>query len=590
MKLRSEIEEKYKWDLSKFCESDAVCKKRLDEILKLIPKIKSYKGKLANKKSLLEYLQLIEKIELAFSPLYLYVNCNLDVDLSNSKYNELMGKCTNIESKISVASSFFEPELLALPDDYLKNLTKDENFKNYWFYFKKLIKGKKHILSFKEESILSRVTSFSDEFSGIYENLTDVDLKYEDILDSKNNKHPMNESLYGVYMLNEDRVLRRNASLSLIKAYFDVVNTTSANYIASVKKDWFFAEVSKYKSVFEAATFSDNIKPIVYEKLIANVHELLPFIHQYYKLRAKKLGLTEMYNYDTSLPISNYSKNFSYEDACKLVENSLSVMGSDYIRELSKAFTERWIDVFPNKNKRSGGYQNDCYGHSPVILLNFNGTLREVFTIAHELGHAMHSVYSGKHQCLQTASYTIFVAEVASVVNEVIMLKSLYGNAKDKNEKIYYLDRYLQMFKNTFFTQSMFSEFEDYAHKLVEADEAISKDILNLKYKELLKTYNGPILTIDELGTGWTRIPHFYRPYYVYKYATGFVSAITIANHILNEGEKYLKKYKNFLSSGGSKYSIELLKGADVNLETNQPYEKTYEELSWALNELKKLI
>lgn len=591
MKKRSQINEKYKWDLSKFCKSDKEWYERLEELKALATEVDKFKGKLNDPKTLLKFYNLNEKYYMLSSKLNMYASNNLNCNLSNSNYVEMENIIGAVDNDYGVKTSFYAPEMLSYSEDYLKSLINDKKFSLHHFGLSKLLRNKPHILSEKEEKLLSASANFAGEFSKIFHSLSDVNLKFSNVKNSKGKELPLSQSRYSVYVNSFDRTLRKNAFKELYKQFISYSDTIANNYIANLKADWFYAQSAKFENTLQERLFPDNIQFGVYEKLINNVNNNLKLLHRYYKLKGRALKLKDFTYYDLYVPAAQLKHKYTFEETMETLYQALAVLGSNYVELLKRSVTERWMDVYPTEGKRSGAYQSDIYGVTPIVLLNFEGLTDDVFTTAHELGHAMHSYHSNAAQPWTLAGYTIFLAEVASTVNEVLLLKYFYNKSKTKQEKIYYLEHYLQMFKGTLFRQTMFAEFEDHAHKLIEKNLPISKNVLSNFYENLNKKYQGKsVLHQKEINYEWLRIPHFYNSYYVYKYATGITSAICIASNIFNGVVGSLEKYINFLSAGGSDYSVEILKKAGVNLETDEPYHIAFAEMKWALDELEKLI
>lgn len=590
MKKRSEIQEKYKWDLSKFCASLDECHSAISVLESYAGKFASFKGKLKNRKKLLEWFELSNEFSEIADNVSMFVSANSDTDITNSEFVEIGNVLSGVFDKVSDSAVFFENELLSYGDNFLKKLINDENFKNHHLFFKELIRSRPHYLSEKEEKLLNGVSAFAGEFSQVFSVLTSANLKFNDVENEKGKKLPLTNSKYSVYMESKDRVLRKNAFTEFYKQYKGIEDTVATTFIADLKASWFYTKTSHFKSVLGTALFSDNLPQTVYKTLIKNIEEHLPLLHEYYTVKKRILGLKDFSYYDLAVPATNSNKTVTYEKAFDILKQALSVLGDDYVNLLNKSYNERWIDVYPTENKIDGAYQSGCYGKTPIVLLNYENKVDDVFTLAHELGHAMHTYYSNNTQPRELAGYAIFLAEIASTVNEIILLKHLYENAKTKREKIYYLEYYLQMFKGVLFRQTMFSQFEEYAHSLVQENKPISKTVLSNYYEELNKKYQGKSVKHHKnIALEWLRIPHFYRPFYVFKYATGITSAITIASKILNGEEGALSSYKEFLRAGGSDYPNNVLKQAGVNLESSEPYVYAFNEMKWAIDELKKL-
>lgn len=591
MKKRSQINEKYKWDLTKFYHNDEQWYENVGKLKEMVNEFDKFKGKLNDPKALLEFFALSEKYYMLSSKLNMYASHNSNCNLSNSTYVEMENIISAVDNEQSVKTSFYAPEMLSYSEEYLNGLINNKKFEIYKLGISRLLRNKPHILSENEEKLLNASASFAGEFSKIFHSLSDVNLKFKNVLNSKGKELPLSQSKYSVYVHSFDRVLRKNAFKELYKQFISYCDTFASNYIASLKSDWFYAQSSKFESTLQQRLFPDNISLSVYENLINNVNNNLKLLHRYYKVKAKSLNLKDFTYYDLYVPATQLKQKYSFEEAMEKIYEALAVLGPSYVELLKRSVSERWMDVYPTEGKRSGAYQSDAYGTTPVVLLNFEGLTDDVFTTAHELGHAMHSYHSNESQPWTLAGYTIFLAEVASTVNEVLLLKYFYNNSKTKAEKIYYLEHYLQMFKGTLFRQTMFAEFEDYAHQLIEKNEPISKDVLSKYYENLNKKYQGKsVIHQKEINYEWLRIPHFYSSYYVYKYATGITSAICIASNIFNGVEGALEKYISFLRAGGSDFSVETLKKAGVNLETNEPYNVAFAEMKWALDEFENLV
>ena len=456
-------------------------------------------------------------------------------------------------------------------------------------FFGEIIRSKDIILSKKEEKILGEVGIFADTNHEVFSMFDNADVKFKKVDDGKGNLVEMSHGVYGLMLQNPDQNVRKAAFESMFTAYKDYINTIAANYAGNVKKDWFFAKVRGFKSALDYSMYRENVPPTCYKKLLEAVGEGTPNLHRYMALRKRVLGLDKLNSYDMHISIvKDQELALEYEQAVDLVKEALKVMGKEYSDILATSFTDGWIDVFENKGKRSGAYSWGVYGVHPFVLLNYQKTVHDVFTIAHELGHAMHSYFSNSTQPQQKASYEIFVAEIASTVNEVLLLKHLLKTATGEFRK-YLLSYYLDMFRTTLFRQSMFSEFEVIAHTMVENGEPITADSLSNAYYELDKKYYGEAVEHSDLiRYEWARIPHFYTSYYVYKYATGITTAVSIANNILTKGEKYFEKYKQFLSAGGSLPPLDIIRLADVDLESDAPYKTAMKEFADTLDELEK--
>lgn len=577
MKSRSEIEEKYKWDLSNYCKNVDDFYKRLDKIAGKVGDFKKFEGKLADDDMLFECLELETKIDKELSLLAVYASLKLSEDNSDRVANEMNEKMGLVISKFSTATSFVDVEISKFKDEKLKGLQANKKFKNYVRYFESVLREKKHTLSKKEELLISQLGEFLGGFSNNFDKFTDVDLKFDNIKDSKGKEYEFNQSKYSVYAESKDRVLRKNAFRQINGKHGEFINFLANNYINDVKEDCIFAKIRKYKSALSASIYNEEADEKVYRLLVEKVRENVGLLQRYFEVKRRMLKLDQFAIYDTFAPVvEEIDKTYTYDEAIELIKEAVAVLGDEYVSLIDRAKNERWIDVFPNKNKSSGAFSTGTYGANPVVLTNFEGNLESVFTLAHELGHAMHTYYSEKHQPIQTSNYVIFVAEVASNVNEMLLLRLLLSRAKTKKERIYYYDHFLKQMRSSIFRQTMFSEFEEFAHAEYEKENPLSPELLCEKYEELNNFYHGSkVKQILEMKYEWARIPHFFRSFYVYKYATGLICAIKISHDLLSE-KGFAKKYLKFLSSGCSADPISLLKIANCDLTKSETFDQAF--------------
>lgn len=584
--LRSEVPENRKWDLTPLYKDRDAFEEAFKEIEETIPGISKYTGTLTEDHAY-ECLRANAELVCKLERLYVYTHLFRDEDTSDPERQALMGRVSVLLTKYFSAASFIEPELSKLPTETLKRMATKPEYANYDVMLKDIVRTKKHILSTKEERILSEISAFTGDFSNIFSMFDNADIKFGKVsVDGE--EVGLSHGMYSVLLQHPDQNIRKEAFETYYKAYRDNLNTIAATYAGSVKADSTLARVRGYKSALKQALYADDISDKVYSNLIKAVRKGTPAVHEYVKYRRKALKLKELHMYDMYLPITNdYNIELEYEDAYKLVIEALAPLGEDYKKLLERAYKERWIDVEETKGKRSGAYSSGTYGAHPYVLLNFQKTPHDVFTIAHELGHAMHSYLSNTNQVFEKAEYRIFVAEIASTVNEVLLLKHLISKAEGA-QKRYLLSYYLDMFRTTVFRQTMFAEFEMFSHEEFEAGRPLTAEIMNNKYYELNKQYYGPGVIHDEdIAIEWARIPHFYTAFYVYKYATGLITAVNIANKLLTE-EGYLEKYIKFLSTGGSLYPLPTIEIADVDLRTSEPFNFAMKEFAQTLKELKK--
>lgn len=587
--LRSEIEDKYKWNLSDIVKNEDSWNKIYDETMECVQKVGKFAGKLNNKKDILDCLNFNSAVGEKLERIYVYAKMKMDEDSSLSKYQALTDKVEMLLVKYSAESSFITPEITKLDDEQLKKFALDKDFEKHSCYFESVIREKKYILSENEEKILSNTQTFSDNFHQAFNMFDNVDVDFGEVM-FEGEKIKLTHGTYSMLMQQSDRKVRKVAYRHMFGAYKKMINVLASIYAGNVKKDCFYAKVRGYESAIAKSMYNENVPQIIYQNLTESVDNHISLLHDYLSVRKKQLGLTKIAMWDMHTPIvSEVEHLYEYEEATEIVKNALKPLGEDYAKLLDTAFLDKWIDVFENKGKRSGAYSWGCYGVHPYVLLNYTGVTHDVFTLAHELGHAMHSYYSNKSLPYEKAGYEIFVAEVASTVNEILLLKHLISKAEG-NEKKYLLSYYLDMFRTTLFRQTQFAEFEMVAHKAFENGESLTADFLCSEYKKLNdKYYKSNTLDDDLIKYEWARIPHFYRSFYVYKYATGITSAVVIANGILQNSEN-VKKYKEFLSLGGSMPPSEILKVAGVNLEDKKTFDIAMNEFKQTLNELKKLV
>ena len=545
-----------------------------------------YKGKLGDADKFYECMKKQEKAGRIVEKLYVYAMMLHDSDTARSDYDALMSRATALSVKFSSATAFIVPELISLDESVLKGYIDNPRFSDYDYALKCVMKEKPHVLSEKEEKLLAESADAFSSFRDIFTKTDNADLPLKP-LTHKGEKIPLTHGAYSVIMHSEDRALRKKCFESYYDAYISLINIISATYLGSVKKDVFYARSKNYASVLESALSGEDVDESVYRNLIKWVNKSLKSLHKYMATKKKDLKLNSMHMYDIYVPVvENAEIKLEYDDAYKLVVEGLAPLGEEYRSLLLKAHDERWISVYETKGKRSGAYSVAVYDTHPYVLLNYQKTTHDVFTIAHEMGHSIHSYFSNRTQPYSKADYKIFVAEVASTVNEVLLLRYLLGTAKDNKLKKYLLSYLLEMIRTTLFRQTQFAEFEEFSHDAAEKDIPLTKDLLSDKYLEINKKYYGKSVVSDErIKYEWARIPHFYRAFYVYKYATGIISALAISDRILKEGQKAVDDYFKFLSSGGSDSPVELLKIAGVDLTKDAPFIAAFRTFDDAVKE-----
>lgn len=588
---REKIDCKYKWDLSPIIASKNEFEKLFKEVEISSKEFAGYAGKLSDKKKLLEFLNLERDVSHKLERLFVYASMKKDENGKDSESVALVSRAGGLSSSVSAASSFATPELSSLDVTYLKSLMADKEFIDYTRSLERIIRNKAHILSAAEEKIVAQGGEVFSSFRDIFSMIDNVDIEFPETSDGKGGNVKLSHGTYSVMLSHPKQEVRLEAFQKYYSAYKKQLNTIASIYTSAVKKDWFLNKIRNFKSCKDGALFGEEIEPIVYDNLIKGVSNNLKYVHEYMALRKKIGNFKELHMCDLHFPLfEGVEIALEYEEAYKLVKEGLKVLGNDYQELLETAYTQSWIDVYENEGKRSGAYSWGAYGSHPFVLLNYTKTTHDVFTIAHELGHAMHSYYSDKNNSYEKAQYPIFLAEVASTVNEVLLLKHITATTSDVKTKKFLLSYFLDMFRTTLFRQTMFSEFESITHGMVENNDPLTVENMSANYLALNKKYYGDaVFNDDEISYEWSRIPHFYRAFYVYKYATGITSAVVIADSILNEGEKAVARYKEFLSSGGSVPPLEALKKAGVDLTTTVPFERVMKCFKDTLDELNAL-
>ncbi len=587
---REEIEDKYKWDLSPLCENDEDFYKKINFVKKSLPKLKSYEGKLNNKEDIYSYLMLEKELSKIIEPAEQYCFLKNTECLSDENYNEMQEKLYSMLSEFSVETSFATSELYDLSDQMLDDIISDAGFKDYDRTFKHIKRDKIHKLSKEEEKLLAGM-DFLSGFSDNMEKASDVDFDYGEIESSNGEKFKLTQSNYGKFMRSKDRKLRKEAFCKLNGKFGENINMLANNYICEVKSNCYFSKVRKYPSALASALEDEEVSTEVYDRLIEMVNKNLPLLFDYYKLKQKELGLDDFYIYDTLVSTDKEeNKKYTFEEAINIIKSALKPLGDEYVSLLERAVAERWIDVYPTKDKRSGAFESGIYGFHPYVMTNFEGDLDSIFTLAHELGHAMHSYFSDKTQPREKANYPIFLAEIASTTNEILLLNYFLQTAKNDDEKRPLYNKLFDEVKSTIFRQTMFAQFEERVHSLHEGGEGLTKDKLCREYFELNKRYFGDVILVEETQYEWARIPHFFNSFYVYKYATGMISAICFANKILSNQKNAVDGYFSFLSAGNSQEPLVTLKKAGCDLTDEATFENCFDYLKSMLERWKNLV
>lgn len=591
---RSEVPAEHKWRLEDIYPTDAAWEEDLRKAKKLAEEIATKKGTLGqSSKHLHEALTLQDELLQTLDQVYVYARMRRDEDNANSKYQGLTDRATALSTQAYGAISYIQPEILAIPTNTLKQwIQQDEGLAHYRIMLDEITRFKPHTLSAEEEALLANMSEVASAPSKIFGMLNNADLKFPMITDENGEEVELTKGRYTHFMESKDRRVRKEAFEALYSTYGKFRNTIAASLTSSVKADVFYARTRKYPSALYSALFADNVDISVYDNLIATIREHLPLMHRYISLRKKALGVDELHMYDLYVPIvPEVDMKIPYDQAVQTIKEALHPLGEDYGKVLEEGFTGGWIDVHENEGKTSGAYSWGAYTTHPFVLMNYQDNVNNMFTLAHEMGHALHSYYSNKNQPYTYADYKIFVAEVASTVNEALLMNHLLETTNDKHQRMYLINYYLEQFRGTVFRQTMFAEFEKIVHAKEEAGEPLTADSLNEIYRELNVAYHGPEMVIDkEIELEWERIPHFYRHFYVYKYATGFSAATSLSKQILEEGQPAVERYLQFLKGGSSDFPLNLLKNAGVDMTSPEPIREALAVFKALIEELEQLM
>ena len=592
IRSRAEIPVEDTWAIEDLYATDEAWEQELATIAEDSAFLSAFAGKLGESaENLYNYLERMEQVNAKAELLANYCMRQSDVDTRVAKYQAMTGKFMNVVVSLSAACSFETPEILAISDETLENFFAAEpKLERYRRYLTNARRRKEHILSPAEEKLLAAAGEMSNAPSDIYGNFGNADLTFPNVVDSEGKEYPLSNGTFVLHQSSEDRVLRKSAYENMYRTLGGFKNTAAALVNAQGKQLKFFADARKYPSTLDAALDRTEVPTSVYLNLIEAVHQNMDKMHRYVRLRKKLLGVDELHFYDvyTSL-LSGVDKKIPFAQAKQTVYDALHPLGEEYRAILKEGFENRWIDVYENEGKRSGAYSAGAAVH-PYVLLNYTGTLDSQFTLAHEMGHALHSYLSNKHQNPIDADYVIFVAEVASTCNEALLMEHLLANTTDKRERAYLINHFLEQFKGTLYRQTMFAEFELIMGRLIGEGKTLTAEILCEEYKKLNELYFGPDMVVDdEIAMEWARIPHFYYNYYVFQYATGYSAAIALSRKILAEGESAVKDYLGFLSGGCSKSPIDLLKGAGVDMTSPEPVNQALQLFGELLDEMEEL-
>lgn len=590
-KNRKEISEDFKWDLDSMYESPVAIDADLKNIEESIGELGLYKGRLSESKDVFyKVLKLMEDTSRKISHNYVYTNMKHHEDTRINENQAKAAKAEMISSEFSRATAYIVPEIIGMDQDVLDEYLEDGKISHYKKMIDEILRDKPHTLSQKEEELLAQVGELTGVSETTYEMLSYADMVFPEIEDEDGNKVRIDHFNYSKYIKSKDRRVRKDAFEAEFTTYKKYSNTMASTLFGAIKSEVFNARVRKFPSAIFASLYGDNISTSVYENLISSVHENIPALDKYIDIKKKYFGLDEMHMYDLYLPMSrDYKMDIPYDEAKNIILKALEPMGEEYLSIVKRAFNERWIDVYENEGKKGGAYSWGSYDSHPYILMSYNDDLNSLFTLIHELGHSIHSYYSRTSQPYIYSGYKIFVAEVASTVNETLLIKYLLKNSKDKEEKIYLLNYYLEQFRTTVYRQTLFAEFEKICHERVEAGNPLTSKEFTDIYYGLNELYYGKSCTVDELvGIEWARIPHFYSNFYVYKYATGFSAASVLSSMILKDKDN-VDRYIEFLKSGGSEYPLDQLRSAGVDMENKQAVDDALKVFSGLVDELEDL-
>lgn len=594
IKNRKEIEKKYKWDIEAMYVDARACENDMQQALEMAAEYQKYKGQIANCSQMLLHA-FIEKDEIwkKAEKAYVYARMKRDEDNSVSAYQTLCDKAQTMVANISEATSFFSPEFSAIDEDTIKAFQAEESGLDvYAHLINELLRNRPHVLSHEEENLLAKMSELFSVTDNTFTMLNNADIRFGSIKDETGKDTVLTHGNYMRFMQSKDRNIRENAYTHMYDAYEKQKNTLATLYNYNTKQDVIFSKIRKHDSSLEAALFSDNVPTSVYDNLVSEVHAALPVFHRYMDLRKRLLKTQSLKMHDIYVPlVKRPDDHIGYESAQEMIKHALAPLGKEYVDVLDHAFSQRWADVYENEGKTSGAYSFGSYDSLPYVLLNYDGRLEDVFTVIHEMGHSMHSYYTRKTQPFVYGSHSIFTAEVASTVNEALLMRSLIAGAKNPTEKAYLLNMHLEGFRGTLFRQTMFAEFERNTHKAVEDGEVLTAEWLKENYASLNAKYYGPAVDGDDyISMEWSRIPHFYRAFYVYKYATGYSAATAISERILSIGKTASAAYVEFLKSGESDYPVELLKIAGVDMSKPEPVHHALKTFEVLLDEFEQLV
>jgi len=591
---REELPEELTWRLEDIFSTDDEWEKEYEQLQKDLPQVGDYRGKLANSsESLYSLLQLQDELSGRLGRLFVYARMRYDQDTTNSFYQSMNSKAQNVLTLATSEMSYITPEILSMEESTIEEfIEENDDLKLYEHALHEINRRRPHVLSEREEELLAHASEALRAPSDTFSMLNNADLTFPTVKNEEGKEVDLTHGRYITFLESSDRRVRKDAFKAMYETYGKYKNTFASTLKGNIKTDNFYAKVRNYSSARHAALDANNIPESVYDNLVDAINKKLPLLHRYAELRKEVLKLDEVHMYDMYTPLLPDSEmKVNYEEAKQYVIDGLKPLGEEYVNIVQEAYDNRWIDVPENKGKRSGAYSSGTYGTNPYILLNWQDSVSDMFTLAHELGHSVHSYYTRKNQPYRYGNYSIFVAEVASTANEALLNEYMLNHLEDEKDKLYILNNFLEGFRGTVFRQTMFAEFEHEIHVRDQNGEPLTADSLTEIYYDLNKKYFGKnVVSDEEIGLEWARIPHFYYNYYVYQYATGYAAATSLANQILTEGQPAVDRYIDFLKAGSSDYPIEVLKKAGVDMTSEQPVLEALDVFEEKLNEMEKLL
>ncbi len=588
---RSTIENKFKWTIDEMYPNEESIEKDIQKVKELIEEVKKYKGILADsEENLFKALNISEEASRILQNLYVYTHMKSHEDTRINKNQGNATKTDMLSTELSMATSYMVPEIIAMDSEKLENYLKTEKLSHYKKYVDDILRLKPHTLNEREEELLAAVADLSGVPENVYDMLSFADLQFPEIEDENGEKVRVTHSNFSLFLKSKDARVRKDAFEAMYGIYGQYKNTFASTLYGGIKSEIFYAKTRKYESALQGSLFQDNVSVDVYNNLIDAVHENLDTLNDYIDLKKKFLGLDKINMYDLYVPLTeNFDMEISYEKAQEIILEALKPLGEEYLENVKKAFAEGWIDVYGNEGKQGGAYSWGSYDSKSYILMSYKDDLNSLFTLIHEMGHSMHSFYSKNNQPYLYSGYKIFVAEVASTLNELLLINYLLKNAKSKEERVYLLNYYLEQFRTTVYRQTMFAEFEKICHGKVEEGEPLTAEDFNNIYYDLNKKYYGESCEVnEEIALEWARIPHFYSNFYVYKYATGFSAASALSKQILEEGESAVSRYKEFLKSGGSEFPLDQLRKAGIDMEKKESVDEALHVFKDLVKQLEK--